>query len=209
MKMLASFFSAEVLTQLQAISRVVPYKKGNILFYQGEKPLNVLYLLTKGCVQVHKTQHDHMMVLHYFRAIEFVGVIANLRGSTYPATAEFQTDGEVWHIDEAAFKAQFLSDPMRAFVFINELIHKINILEERLQSKLKSNVKSRVAALIHERIELFSAHTQKELAAMLEIRHETLNRTLKELQDEGLIVKDKKTVRVTNEAALLALATAC
>jgi len=206
MKNLSTLFTQTQIKQLEAISSVKKFKKGNILFYQGENPKKELYLLTKGHLSLYKVSGEKTTILHYFRPVEFVGVVANFRQIAYPATAEFDSDGEVLSIDQEGFEKLFLSDKASCFLFFNSLFQKINILEEQLESKMKVSVKSKVVAFIQEKAHLFETMKQKEIASLIEVRHETLSRILKQLRDMKVIEKDGKKFVVLDEDGLIRFA---
>jgi len=120
--------SDEKFARLEDISKIVDYKKGAILFFEGDEAKSLIVLID-GVLQVYKTdQKGNKVILHHFFPMDVIAEIVNLEHMRYPASAEFETDGKALIIDYDAFEKEFLKDPEVSFAFIKSLSKKIKYL---------------------------------------------------------------------------------
>jgi len=97
--------------RLKEISNIVEYKKGTIVFFEGDEAKNLLILLD-GILQVYKTdQKGNKIILHHFFPIDMVAEMVNLEHMKYPASAEFESDGKALVIHYEPFEKEFLKNP--------------------------------------------------------------------------------------------------
>ncbi|HIE35546.1 MAG TPA: cyclic nucleotide-binding domain-containing protein, partial [Campylobacterales bacterium] len=95
------------LKRLKDISKKIDYKKGALLFYEGDEPKNLI-LLIDGILQVYKTDiKGNKIILHHFYPTSLIAEIVNLENMPYPASAEFVTDGQAILIDYSIFEKEF------------------------------------------------------------------------------------------------------
>lgn len=190
------------LEKLKSISKKVNYKKGSVLFFEGEKPKSLI-LLTDGILQIYKTdQKGNKIVLHNFFPNSLIAEIVNLENIPYPASAEFITDGQAVLIDYEAFEKDFLKNPEFCFIFIKSLTKKIKYLEDVITNNIVMNSTARVAKFIYEHEDDFIRLKKSQIAEKLHIAPETLSRILKKLKTLKLIEKNKDGFRVVNKEGL-------
>ncbi len=186
---LFEYLDEDALQKLHAMSRIKSFHKGEILFYQGEKPA-YLTVLTKGHLKLYKTTSaDREIVLNHFNPISLVAEVALMQGIDYPATAEFETDGEVIQIDAKAFDDLFFSHPQMARKLVASLSMKVKNLESVIERGMVMDAQERVSSLVKNSPELLNTMRHYEIARMLNLTPETFSRTLKKLQKEGMIEK--------------------
>ena len=197
--------SDSLFNRLTSIAQKRSFKKGNILFFEGERPKHLI-LLTKGAVQIYKTDpKGNKIILHTFFPTSLIAEIANFENMPYPATAEFVTDGEALLIDYEAFEREFLKDPEVSFAIIRSLTDKIRYLEDVITSNLVLNSTARVAKFIYEHEDEFITLKKSEIAYTLNITPETLSRILKKFKALKLIEKDNGSYKVINKEGLKSL----
>lgn len=184
---------------LKEISVQKSYKKGNILFYQGERARR-FYLLLSGKVRVYKSVGAKELTLHHFYAGSFIAEMPAFKELDYPASAECESDCALLEIDFKAFKELCLRDNQYSFMMILSLFEKIKILE----NKLLQSAQSLKARLIHYLLKQndLSQITQRKIADELGVKAESLSRTLKELKELGLITTNKGKVQICDESTL-------
>ena len=208
---LRSFYFFDNLTQEQletinsfAIRKKMP--KGSILFYEKELPKS-LTLLTEGLLKVYKTDpKNNEIVMHRFKPISLVAEMAVLEGLPYPASAIFETDGEVIQIDFERFKNEFLHDPDVAFVFFKSLSKKIRYLESVIALNIVLDSTSRLAKFIFDTNgEALTQYKHYQLAEHLHMTPETLSRVFKKLLQLNLLEKDATNYKIKNKEGLEAL----
>ena len=190
---LFSNFTEGELGRLKLISEVKKYKRGNILFYQGDEP-KILYLLLKGSVKVYKLDSkSNEIIIHIFDTMTLIAELANLEEMPYPASAEALSSIEVLEIDYQKFKEEFLSDSKTAFEFIKSLTKKIKNLEN-LIANLSLDSKARVAKFIYENEQLFLDSKNTKVASILNITPETLSRVIKKFKDEAILDSESRVL---------------
>ncbi|QOP45374.1 Crp/Fnr family transcriptional regulator [Sulfurimonas paralvinellae] len=193
--------STEELEQLATISRKRKFSKGEILFYEKDEA-RFLTLLTEGILKVYKTDpKNNEIVLHRFNPKSLVAEMAVFEEMPYPASAAFETDGEVIEIDFVKFKENFLCNPEIAFAFFKSLTQKIKYLEGVIALNIVLDSTARVAKYICENEEaLEMKHNQ--LAQYLHMTPETLSRIFKKFAKLGFIVKEGSSYKIENKEAL-------
>ncbi|WP_456463904.1 Crp/Fnr family transcriptional regulator [Persephonella sp.] len=189
----------EQLKKLQSISFVKDFRRGELLFYEGEEP-KYLYILIEGAIRVYKTDFKgNEITLHYFHPINMIAEVANFENFPYPATAEFETDGKVVAIDFNRFKNEFLKDPEVSFNVIKSLAYKIKILNDIIVQNMMMDAVSRVAKFIDEHEDLFKELKHNKIASLLNITPETFSRILKKFKDQDIIQKKGKDIYINRE----------
>jgi CRP/FNR family transcriptional regulator len=197
---LFEYLDDTTLQKLQKMSRTAAYAKGDILFYEGETP-EALVVLTKGRLKLYKTTStEREIVLNHFSPVSLVAEVALMQGIAYPATAEFETDGEVILIDAAAFDDLFFSTPETARTLVSSLSKKVKMLESVIERGMVMDAQERVSTLVKNSPELLNTMRHYEIAQMLNLTPETFSRTLKKLQKEGVLVKENERWISTSEA---------
>ncbi len=194
--------SDDNLKTLERFSYEKPFKKGEILFYEGEEP-EYLYILTEGIVRIFKTDFKgHEITLHHFYPVSVIAELANFERQNYPATAEFETDGKVLAIDFDMFEKELLRNPTLAYEVMKSLIYKIKILDNVIVQNLMMDAVSRVAKFIYEHEDLFITLKHNKIASILNITPETLSRILKKFREKNILVKEKSGYKIVNREAL-------
>jgi len=188
------FFSKlnpDELTLLQNISQKRAFKKGEVIFYEGEEP-RYLHVLLEGVLKLYKTNFKSQQIfLHQFKPISFVAELANFESIPYPATAEFITDGKVLKIDYEAFKGILFTHPELSFNIIRSLSEKLKIMSEVVHNEVILTAEAKIAKFIVEHPELFKELKQTKIAQILNLTPETLSRALTKLKAQNLVIFDE------------------
>ncbi|TQR34737.1 Crp/Fnr family transcriptional regulator [Campylobacter sp. MIT 99-7217] len=185
---------------LQEIALKKHYKKGNILFYQGEKAQK-FFLLLEGKVRVYKNIGEKELNLHHFRSGSFIAEMPAFKEINYPASAEFESDSCVLEIDFEAFKNLCLKDSKYSFLMILSLFEKIKILENKLTQSSQS-LKQRLSSYLLKHKESLSKLTQRKIAQDLNTKAESISRIIKELRALKYITTTKGKIEILNFKAL-------
>ncbi len=179
----------ETFTKLTAIARHQTFNKGEILFYEGDDPKDLIVLI-KGVLKLFKTSSsDKEVVLHHFTPVTLVAEVALFHHISYPATAVFEADGEILLIDYAAFESLFLNDPELVRILLLSLSKKIHTLESVIERGLVMDASERVLNLLKTSPELFESMRHYEIANILNLTPETFSRTLAKLRSDGKVTK--------------------
>ena len=207
MEKLRSFYmfrnlSEDQLARLKEISKTKEYKKGNILFYEGDRPEH-LVVLTEGILQIYKSDpKGNKIILHSFFQPSLIAEIANFEKMPYPATAEFLTDGKVILIDYEIFEREFLKNPDVAFTIIKSLSDKVRLLENVITYDIVLSSTGRVAKFIYEHEEDFLTLKKSEIASIMNITPETLSRIISKFKKLGFLKKGERGYEVVDKEGL-------
>lgn len=181
----------EELAQLEKISIIKKYKKGEFLFMEGEDP-KWFHLLLKGSLKLYKTTPKGKEIfMHQLNAMNFVAELANFENIKFPATALFVSSGEVLKIDYEKFYKDFLSNPQISVAIIKSLSQKLKIASEVLHQELILSSEAKVAKFLTDHQDLFNTLKHVKIASILNITPETLSRTLAKFRAQELVDLDQ------------------
>ena len=202
------FFSClndKEIKDLEEISILKKYSKGQILFFQGDES-KYLHLLTKGAVKLYKHDfRDNEIVLHGINAPSFIAEIVNYEEKPFPANCSFEIDSEVLLIDYEKFRDSFLHKSDISMLFIKSLSRKIKYLEDFIHTNMTIDINAKVAKFIYDNEKNLESIKQVKMAEILNIREETLSRKVAKLIKDGIIKKEKRTIKIIDHQKLLNL----
>ena len=190
-----------------AVSRQV--KKGEIIFSQGDAG-NGFYIVADGVVKVFTVSVEGKeQILHILGDGEPFGEVAVFTRRPFPAHTGALTDCRLWYFPRAAFVGLVESLPSLSLNMIALLCIRLHQFAAQVESLSLKAVPSRLAAYL-----VYLAEEQKtkdrvwlkiskgQLASLLGTIPETLSRVLARLSDQGIIVVDGKSIRLTDIDAL-------
>lgn len=193
------FFSkAKELKEFQKLSENRPlrsFKKKDMLFMDGQSP-NDLYFVSRGSVKTFKINYDGKeLVTGIHRAGSFLGYTPLLEDKPYSEHAEALEDTQVAIIPKNDFLLLLYSSKDVARKFIQLLSNNLDETEKRLLDVAYQSVRQRVAGALlqirdkyttsgHEDIISFA---RRDISGLIGTATESLNRTLADFKDEGLI----------------------
>lgn len=191
--------------RLKEISSIKEYQKGNILFYEGEKPKK-LKLLLDGIVKVYKSDSKgNEVILHFFQPQTLIAETAHMQKINYPATAMCETDCKILEIDYALFEKDFLCNPDISFKIIQSLSKKIKALQNVIATNLTMDTFSKICRFIYENENHIGELSHRKIAAILNIAPETLSRNLSKLKKDGVIAVNNRKIEILNKDRLSAI----
>jgi CRP/FNR family transcriptional regulator len=173
-------------------------KKGDIVFYEGEKP-KYLHLLLKGEAKVYKSDSKgNELVIHKFSPISLIAELANFNNNPFPASCKMETDGEILLINFEKFR-EFIKKGDICMNIMSSLLKKMSYLDSMIHTNLILDTKTKIAKFIYENPEVFESLKQHNIASLLNIKPETLSRKLKEFKDLGIIENKDGKLKVKNK----------
>ncbi|DAB32122.1 MAG: hypothetical protein PWQ42_568 [Sulfurospirillum sp.] len=194
------------LEQLERISTIKKFRPGNILFYEGDEPKE-LYFLIDGLIKMYKYNHNNQInILNYYHTPSLIGEAATLQKTPHETNAECDTNATVLVISYEEFEKFFLQNPKIAVGIIMQLVAKVKKL---MNANLQHSSNQKVAQLICENPELFEKLKKYKIAEILNMTPETLSRTLKKFQKDGFITYTTRSLKILNEPALRELFSEC
>ncbi len=190
--------SKKNLEEIEKISSKEDFKAGNIIFYEGDKPI-FLHILLEGVVKLYKTDSKGRQIyIHQFTPVSLIGELANFENILFPATAEAITKCKILKIEYSKFDNNFLRNPNVSFEIIKSLSKKTKILSNIIHQEMILSTDAKIAKLIVEHLELFKQLKNGQIASLVNITPETLSRILTKF-------KKKRYIESTNSHNLAIL----
>src|SRR5690349_531784 len=196
---LNSFFSkAKELKEFNKLSenRIVrAFRKKELIFMEAQTPTE-LFFISKGCVKTYKINYEGKeLVTGIFHEVQFFGYTALLEDKPYHESAEALEDSQILIIPKNDFLMLLYSSKDVAHKFITLLSNNLDETEKRLMDVAYQSVRQRVAGALLQiqgrynspgRDGLIS-FARKDISGLIGTATESLNRTLADFKDEGLI----------------------
>lgn len=174
------------------------YRKGQILFVEGE-PSRSLYFIRTGRVKVYRLALDgREQILHLLGDGEPVAVVPFLDGGPYPANAEVLEDSEIAQITFDDFERIARANPDILVRMLRLLAQRMRQSQEEITALSLQNVTARLARRIldlcerhgkavDEGIEVDLSLSRQELGSWIGASRETTTRLLGQFQREGVV----------------------
>ena len=170
--------------------------KGTMLFHEGDHYYG-FYIVVTGSVKVYKlTQEGRESMLHIIGPINTLAEIPMFLGSGYPANAEALEDSRLVCVYKEGFLQILRTHPDLALKMLAGLSRRLKTLGERIEKLTVLDVKTRLARYLLDEARAQGATgaaatlllpiSKTLLAAQLGTITETLSRTFRKLEDEGL-----------------------
>lgn len=193
------------------------YRKGNIIFYDGNRPLG-MYFICSGRVKVVKSDSTvHSNIARIVEAPDLLGDRAFLAKEAYRGTGEVMEESRICFLDGAYFEKLFLDVPGVSRALVERLARELGRAEERIVDLAFKTARERLAKYIIEKLKpeeleddrasfiKFSA-SRVELAKILDTSPEALCRLLAEFRGKGWISVSGQDVKVINKGRLVQVA---
>jgi CRP/FNR family transcriptional regulator len=191
---------------LEQISTIKCFKEGNILFYEGDSPTH-LYFLLDGLVKLYRYDaNNSITVLDYYYNQSLIGEAASLQQTPYQVTAECDTDATILMVEYEGFQKHFLRNPDVALQLIMQLVKKVKSL---MNNRVPLTSMQKIAQLIYENSDLFNKLKKYKIAAILNMTPETFSRNLKSLKKDGIIAYGGGKFKILDQARLMGLFDPC
>lgn len=165
---------------------VTRLKKGEILFYEGDKS-DFVHLLLEGSVRLYKSaQNGKELEVHRLDAFSLIAEAVTLSSHPFLATAEALTDTVVGKIKKEHF-LQLLEHRAFSLLLITSLSHKVRVLSNRLEMETLQSAKEKVIHFLDTNPGALFIRKHNDIARSLNISAETFSRILAELRKEGVL----------------------
>jgi CRP/FNR family transcriptional regulator, dissimilatory nitrate respiration regulator len=209
-----SIFSGITDKEAKAISDFVilrEFSANEYLFLQ-EDPAEGFYIINKGKVKIHRTGTDgREQVLHIMGKGEPCGEVPVFQGKHYPASAMALDKVRALFVPADRFIALSREYPDILIEMLAELSVRLRRFVNLIDDLSLKEVSARLAKHILDlkvreggnMIELDS--TKTVLASRLGTISETISRTLKKMQNKGIIEVKGSTIKVIDEELLIEL----
>lgn len=172
------------------------YKKREPIYLEGQFQ-SELYFVKSGKVKTFKTNGDGKeLVLNFHRPGDFIGHVPLIEDSASTEGAVALEETELYVIPKEEFLTMLYSRRDVAYKFIRLLSSNLQQVEERMVELAYHSVRQKVAAAlirVYDRYESSNGKnppisvSRKDLSNLIGAATESLNRTLLDFKEEGLI----------------------
>ena len=208
----SAFFSkTKELKDFQRLSENRPvrsFKRKDLVFMEGQTP-NDLYFIEKGQVKTYKVNFDGKeLITGIHNEGDFLGFVPLLEDRPYNENAEVLADSRITIIPKTDFVTLIYSSKDVARKFIKMLSNNLEEMENRLLDIAYQSVRQRVANALLKINDKLTAKdglitiARKDISNIVGTATESLNRTLADFKDEGLIEISGDGLRILNRAKL-------
>ena len=203
------YFSQLSLSELEPISKLVferRCQRGEMIFLEGETA-EALYFIASGVVKVFKTSADGKeQILTIARPGESFCDVPVFNGGLNPAGAQAMGPVLLYGIGKNDLDVILRSYPQVALNIIKVMAKRMRHLVSLVEDLSFRHVIGRVARILLEYagdgITPGSRLTQRDMAAMAGTAREVVSRSLKTLEEEGVITMERHRIVITNKDAL-------
>lgn len=187
------------------------YRKKEFVFFEGQPP-NHLYLVAGGLVKTYKSNKngkEFITGLHGPGA--FMGFVSLLENKPYNESAIVAKEAQIYLIPQQDFLTMVYTNKEISREFISMLSSNLYKAENTMFELAYQSVRQRVANIL---IKLDQPDSQvnnltaaisvprKDLSKMVGTSTESLNRTLADFKDEGLIEIQEKEIKIVQRSKL-------
>lgn len=210
----SAFFSkTRELKDFQKLSENRPkhsFKKNDLIFMEGQTP-NDLYFIESGQVKTYKVNYDGKeLITGIHREGDFLGFVPLLEDKQYNENAEAMEETRIAIIPKTDFVTLIYSSKDVARKFIRLLSNNLDEMEDRLLDIAYHSVRQRVAGALlnmHERFATQNTNgcisiARKDISNIVGTATESLNRTISDFRDEGLIEISGDGLKIINKPKL-------
>jgi CRP-like cAMP-binding protein len=203
------YFSGLGPVELESIKKLVfeeTADRAEMVLLEGEPAAN-LYFVASGVVKVFKTSVEGKeQILSIVRPGESFNDVAIFDGGPNPASARTMGPVLLYGIKRNDMEAILRDHPQIALNVIKVLARRVRHLVSLVEDLSFRHVISRVAKILFEHVGGETGRgprlTQQEMAAMAGTAREVVGRSLKALEEEGVIKLDRHRILITDKEAL-------
>ncbi len=201
--------SDESLGRLEAIARIVSFRKGQIVFRKGD-PCPGLYVVAQGAVRIYRiAPNGKEHVLHFAYPGSTFAEVAVIGGFECPAYAQAMEDTKCALLPQRDFRRILEESHPFCLQLMTSMAGWVRHLVGVMEDIVLRDATGRVAQFLIRSDPTNGAAAfalpilKKDLANHLNVTSETLSRTFRRLADAGLIdLLDAQRVRILNPAGL-------
>jgi CRP/FNR family transcriptional regulator len=207
---LFSDLTADELRGVLALASRREFRKGQIIFTEGE-PSRGFYVIATGGVKIFRVAPDgRERIIHVIEAGETFAEAAMFM-EEYPATAESLAAATTIFIEKNGFKQLLSRDPKLSFKIMGTLVRWLAVLRNALTDLTMKEVPARFASYVlslqpEQGRNISVAVSKTTLAQMIGTTKETFSRMLARLAKSRVLTFRGNQIRVVNLARLKKIA---
>jgi CRP/FNR family cyclic AMP-dependent transcriptional regulator len=198
--------TADERAELRELGSVRRYKRGDVLFHQGDDAGAVLVILA-GHVKAAMLSDGREVILAFPGPGELLGELSAVDGEPRSGTVRAVDDVEALVIPGSAFRAVLEHRPRIAFVLLRSVIERLRTADRQRVDYAVNDVCVRVAGRLVElcdrfgsedgaRVEIGLSLTQDELAAWAGASREAVAKAMALLRTLGWVQTERRRILV-------------
>jgi len=203
--------SADELEKIRRVMTDRRVSKDEIIWLDGD-PCRTLYFVASGLIKVFITSAEGKeQIIKVIRPGESFGdnAIFDINGNTVSAQA--MVPSVLYGIEKSELEALLSEYPRAALNIIKVLVSQIYDYLSLVQDLSFKRVTERLARILLENCEEITDYdpprlTHREIAAMAGTEREVIARSLKSLEEKGVIRRDNRRIIITNSQVLQEMA---
>jgi CRP-like cAMP-binding protein/CheY-like chemotaxis protein len=186
------------------------FRKKEFIYVEGQTPTE-LFFVRRGEIKTYKVNYDGKeLITGIHDKGSFLGYEPLLEEHPYHENAEVMDEAEIVMIPRQDFLQMVYSSKDIARKFIRLISQKLGEAEDRLLDLAYQSVRQRVAGVLlklHHQLTAVQQTTviticRKDISSIVGTATESLNRTLADFKDEGLVEIRDDGIRLLNPAKL-------
>lgn len=182
------------------------YERGDIIIYEGDKA-TALYVVCSGAVKIFKTSIEGKeQILSIARPGDTFNDVGVFDEGLNPASAQAMGEAVIYELGQNELNTLLQNYPIVAHNTIKVLAERVRELVTLVEDLSFRRVVGRVAKILLEYAGTDQENgprlTQQEMAAMAGSAREVVGRSLKTLEEDGLIKLNRHKVIITDIEAL-------
>jgi len=213
-KSLFGVLCSHELTQISDAKSCTNYKKGQVLFHEGTRPLGV-FCINTGKVKVYKVGADGKeQIMKVTKEGDVLGYKAMISEEHYPVTAETLEDCTICFVPKNDFLSLLTENPGFNRKLLQTVCQELGIMSEKLTNLAQKSVRERLAITLLMLKETYGIEgeenepveinlTREDLANIVGTATETLIRLLHDFKEENLISTKGRKINVENSKGLV------
>lgn len=212
--------SREDRSRLAAVTVARSYRRGDVVFQEGDDSTHLFTVLSGRVKAVKLTPSGQEAILEIFGAGDPLGAVAVYEGRPYPASAVVMEDASCLRIERAAFFALLEEHPSLVRGVLSGLNLRLVELTRRITELMGGRVENRLARLLvrlgrefgqpagegREGLFIPMSLTRQELADMTGTTVETCIRVMSRWSRDRIVATEDEGFRILDSAALDLLA---
>jgi CRP/FNR family transcriptional regulator, cyclic AMP receptor protein len=200
---------AEDLERIARVARGRSYPKNSVIVFEDD-PGDALYVVIAGQVKVVLVGEDGKeVILSTLEKNDFFGEMSLIDDEPRSAHVIAMEDSELLVLRREDFQNQLEESPQIAIGLVRALTKRLRQADSKIGSLVLLDVTGRVARLLLDHADaadgttITKKLTHHMIAQMIGSSRETVSRTMRTLQDQGMIAVTKTTVTITDRQAML------
>jgi CRP-like cAMP-binding protein len=192
---------------LAQLLRRQTFRKGEVLFHRGDEG-STLYMIVSGKVKISVSRRAEQMTLTILGQGDFLGEMALLDGQPRSADAIAMEDTYVYGLQRNDFLSFLMSHENAVRAVLSALSLRLRKTDDLLTEMCFLNVPDRLAKKLLELAQtvvpdsrdgdVVLSLSQIELARLVGVSRESVNKSLKLLRQRGILSTSRNTIRIHN-----------